>query len=283
MAAGIDVARTVQTLRQRIEAWRAEGLRIALVPTMGALHEGHVSLVRIARERADKVVVSIFVNPTQFAPTEDLAAYPRTFEADGALLAAEKADLIYAPTGPEMYPDGFATSVTLAGPAAMGLEDAFRPTHFSGVATVVCKLFTQCRPDVAVFGEKDYQQLCVVTQMASDLDLGVTIIPGPTIRDADGLAKSSRNRFLSAPERETALTLYRVMTDAAASLRAGADVESTLAAGRATIERAGFALDYLELRDARTLAATSGVAAAPLRLLVAAKIGSTRLIDNMAV
>jgi pantoate--beta-alanine ligase len=279
----VPVVRTVKALRSIVSQWQADGERVALVPTMGALHAGHIALVTMGRRRAGKVVVSIFVNPTQFSPVEDLSKYPRTFAADRTKLTEARADLIFAPTVAEMYPDGFATTVSLAGPAAAGLEDAFRPTHFPGVATVVCKLFTQCRPDVAVFGEKDYQQLQVVTCMARDLDLGVRVIGIPTVREADGLAMSSRNRFLSAAEREAALVLHREMSLAGASIRAGKPFGTALQGARNAIAKAGFALDYLELRDAATLAPIETVGPSPLRLLVAAKIGATRLIDNIAV
>ncbi|MCU0885394.1 MAG: pantoate--beta-alanine ligase [Beijerinckiaceae bacterium] len=282
----VPVVRTVKALRARVGAWQAGGEHVALVPTMGALHAGHIALVKAGQRRAQHVVVSIFVNPTQFAPTEDLSSYPRTFAADRAKLADAGADLIFAPTVPEMYPDGFATTVSLAGPAAAGLEDAFRPTHFPGVATVVCKLFTQCRPDIALFGEKDYQQLQVVKHLARDLDLDIKVIGVPTVREPDGLAMSSRNRFLSAAEREKSLVLYQQMQAAASAIRAGHEPEAALDAARSAIIAAGFALDYLALRDAATLARINGaalLAGQPLRLLVAAKIGATRLIDNIAV
>ena len=279
----VPVVRTVKALRARVSAWQAAGERVALVPTMGALHAGHIALVKAGQARAQRVVVSIFVNPTQFAPTEDLSSYPRTFAADRAKLTNAGADLIFAPTVPVMYPDGFATTVSLAGPAAVGLEDAFRPTHFPGVATVVCKLFTQCRPDIAIFGEKDYQQLQVVSHMARDLDLGVKVIGMQTVREPDGLAMSSRNRFLAPAERETALVLHRQMQAAATAIRAGTGPEAALSAARSAIVAAGFALDYLELRDAATLAPVSAMSGTPMRLLVAARIGATRLIDNIGV
>jgi pantoate--beta-alanine ligase len=279
----VPVARSVKALRAQVERWRAEGLRIALVPTMGALHEGHVSLVKLARRKADRTVVSIFVNPTQFAPTEDFSKYPRTFMSDRAMLTEAKADLIFAPTSPEMYPDGFATTVSLDGPAKAGLEDAFRPTHFVGVATVVAKLFTQCAPDVAIFGEKDFQQLKVIERMAHDLDLPVKVIGAATVREADGLAMSSRNRYLSPEDRATAAVVPRVLEEAAERIRAGGGVAQALKRGRATLEKAGFTVDYLEARHAETLAPLTRGAREPVRLLVAAKIGATRLIDNWAV
>ena len=231
------VVRTVPALRRAVEALRARKATIALVPTMGALHDGHVSLVRLAKRRAQKVIVSIFVNPTQFAPTEDFGSYPRTWKADVAKLAAEKVDLIWNPDVKAMYPDGFATRIVPEGPATAGLEDRFRPHFFGGVATVVGKLFTQCRPDVAIFGEKDFQQLRVVTQMARDLDLGVRVIGSRTVRERDGLAMSSRNVYLSAEERQMAPTLYRAMKESAKRLKAGDDVEAAMAGGRRTDRR----------------------------------------------
>jgi pantoate--beta-alanine ligase len=250
---------------------------------MGALHDGHVSLVRLAKRRAKRVIVSIFVNPTQFAPTEDFGSYPRTWKSDIAKLAAEKVDLVWHPDVKVMYPDGFATRISPEGPAVAGLEDRFRPHFFGGVATVVGKLFTQCRPDVAIFGEKDFQQLRVVTQMARDLDLGVRVVGSKTVRERDGLAMSSRNVYLSPDERGVAPTLFRVMKDTAARLRAGEELSAVLSGGAETIRQAGFALDYFEARHAETLAPVTSRADGPLRLLVAARIGTTRLIDNIAV
>ncbi len=277
------VVRTVPALRRATEALRARKATIALVPTMGALHDGHVSLVRLAKRRAQKVIVSIFVNPTQFAPTEDFGSYPRTWKSDVAKLAAEKVDLIWNPDVKAMYPDGFATRIVPEGPAVAGLEDRFRPHFFGGVATVVGKLFTQCRPDVAIFGEKDFQQLRVVAQMARDLDLGVRVIGSRTVRERDGLAMSSRNVYLSAEERQTATTLYRAMKESAKRLKAGDELEGAMAAGREMIESAGFVLDYFEARHAETLAPVASVKHGPVRILVAAKLGKTRLIDNIGV
>ena len=277
------VVRTVPALRRATEALRARKATIALVPTMGALHDGHVSLVRLAKRRAQKVIVSIFVNPTQFAPTEDFGSYPRTWKSDVAKLAAEKVDLIWNPDVKAMYPDGFATRVVPEGPAVAGLEDRFRPHFFGGVATVVGKLFTQCRPDVAIFGEKDFQQLRVVAQMARDLDLGVRVIGSRTVRERDGLAMSSRNVYLSAEERQTATTLYRAMKESAKRLKAGEDLETAMAPGREMIEGAGFVLDYFEARHAETLAPVTSMKDGPVRILVAAKLGKTRLIDNIGV
>ncbi len=277
------IARTVPVLRRAVDGFRARKATIALVPTMGALHNGHVSLVRLAKRRAKRVIVSIFVNPTQFAPTEDFGSYPRTWKEDVAKLAAEKVDVIWHPDVKTMYPDGFATRITPEGPAIANLEDRFRPHFFCGVATVVGKLFTQCRPDLAIFGEKDFQQLRVVAQMARDLDLGVRVIGSKTVRERDGLAMSSRNVYLSAEERRAAPELFRAMKQSAARLRVGDDAAAALAGGAEMIKSAGFALDYFEVRHAETLAPVSSIKDGPLRILVAAKIGNTRLIDNMAV
>jgi pantoate--beta-alanine ligase len=277
------IARTVPVLRRAVDGFHSRKATVALVPTMGALHDGHVSLVRMAKRRAKRVIVSIFVNPTQFAPTEDFGSYPRTWKSDIAKLAAEKVDLVWHPDVKVMYPDGFATRIAPEGPAVAGLEDRFRPHFFGGVATVVGKLFTQCRPDIAIFGEKDFQQLRVVTQMARDLDLGVRVLGSKTVRERDGLAMSSRNVYLSADERRVAPTLFRVMKDTAERLRAGDELSAVLSDGADMIRRAGFALDYFEARHAETLAPVTSRADGPLRLLIAAKIGTTRLIDNMAV
>ena len=284
MARRPQVAKTVTALRRQVARWRGTGETVALVPTMGALHAGHLSLVRLARRRAERVVVSIFVNPAQFAPAEDFSTYPRTFDTDVAMLAEEKADLVWAPaTVAVMYPDGFATRIVPEGPAVAGLEDAVRPDFFKGVATVVAKLFIQVAPDIAVFGEKDYQQLRVVTRMARDLDLPIKVIGAPTVREPDGLAMSSRNVYLTADERAVAPTLYRVLRLCAKKIAEGHSITTILAEGREAIERAGFALDYLETRHTETLTPVKAIEEGPLRLLVAAKLGKTRLIDNVAV
>ena len=277
------VARTLPSLRRALDDLRTRRATIALVPTMGALHEGHLALVRQARRRASKVVVSIFVNPTQFAPHEDFGSYPRTWKADMAKLAVERADLVWNPGVDVMYPPNFATRISPEGPATADLEDRFRPHFFGGVATVVGKLFTQCRPDIAVFGQKDYQQLKVVTRMAADLDLGVKIVGVPTVRERDGLAMSSRNVYLSPEQRAVAPTLHRVMKETARRLRNGDDLKAVMTSGSRTIQDAGFALDYFEARHAETLAPVASIEDGPLRLLVAAKIGTTRLIDNIGV
>jgi pantoate--beta-alanine ligase len=256
---------------------------VALVPTMGALHAGHLSLVRLARRHAARVIVSIFVNPAQFAPHEDLATYPRTWAADTAGLANEGVDLIWAPSVGVMYPDGFATRVVPDGPAKVGLEDAFRPHFFAGVATVVAKLFLQCRPDVAIFGEKDFQQLMVITRLARDFDLRLKVIGAPIVREPDGLAMSSRNAYLTPAERAVAPVLHRTLKACARRISAGSSLARVVADGRKAITAAGFALDYLEARNADTLAAVRGRADGPIRLLVAARLGKTRLIDNHGV
>jgi len=283
---GILVAKTVAELRGHVDAWRREGARVALVPTMGALHEGHLALTREGAARAGRggrVVVSIFVNPAQFAPNEDFGRYPRALEADKAKLEAQGvAHLIYAPEVQEMYPDGFASHVRADGPAA-GLESDFRPHFFGGVATVVAKLFSQCRPDIAMFGEKDYQQLLVVRRMAKDLDLGVEVVGVPIVREANGLALSSRNAYLSPSERKVAGQLNRVLADVAAKARGGTSIPVAEAEGFAALLNAGFArVDYIAVRDAETLAMIHDVKKTA-RVLAAATVGKTRLIDNMAV
>lgn len=281
--AEVSVFETVAAMRESVAGWHGAGEKVALVPTMGALHEGHIALVAEAQKHARRVIVSIFVNPTQFAPHEDFKKYPRTFESDRAKLEAVGADAIFFPSVEEMYPPGFATRVLLLGPAAVGLDDRFRPTHFEGVATVCCKLFTQSRADLAVFGEKDYQQLKVVTRMARDLDLGIKIVPLATFREADGLAMSSRNRYLSPEERALAPTLHRVMQALAARIRNEDPLFPAVTDAQTEIITAGFELDYLEARHAETLAPVTSLADGPIRLLVAARLGGTRLIDNIGV
>ena len=282
MGRKIPVASSPVALDRALRRIRRAG-KVALVPTMGALHKGHLTLVRQARRRAAKVIVSIFVNPAQFAPAEDFGSYPRTFARDLAELAKLDVDLVWAPGADVMYPPGFATRIVPEGPALAGLEDKFRPHFFGGVATVVAKLFTQCRPDFALFGEKDFQQLKVVTRMAKELDLPVRVIGIPTVREPDGLALSSRNAYLSAEERAAAPTLYRVLSGCAAKISAGAPIARTLDDGRTEIAAAGFALDYLEARHAETLAPVASAKEGPIRLLVAARLGKTRLIDNIGV
>ena len=283
MSDKLRVARTVPTLRRAVLRWRAARERLALVPTMGALHAGHGALVRAARRRARRVIVSIFVNPAQFAPEEDLTTYPQTFSSDVAMLTRLGADLIWAPSTDVMYPPGFATRVVPTGPAAAGLEDRFRPRFFEGVATVVTKLLVQCAPDYAMFGEKDYQQLKVISQMAKDLDLSARIVAIPTVREKDGLALSSRNAYLSARERAIAPALNRVLKECAGKIVRGKPLPQVLDEGARAIEQTGFLLDYLEARHAETLAPVTSAADGPIRLLVAARLGSTRLIDNLPV
>lgn len=277
----IAVAETIAALRSQVQAWRSEGLTVALVPTMGALHDGHISLVRAALERADRCVVSIFVNPRQFAPTEDLDKYPRQLAQDLARLAEAGVHLAFTPSVNEVYPEGFAASISVGGPSA-GLETAFRPAFFDGVATVVGKLLIMVTPDVAIFGEKDYQQLCVVRKLCLDLNLPVEIVGAPTVRDTEGLAMSSRNAYLSPAELEIAQKLNKVLRKAAAALRAGTDQHAAMATARQEILDAGFdAVDYVEARESLTLAPWQRDREG--RVLVAAHLGKTRLIDNVEV
>lgn len=283
----MQTATTLEMLRNTLARLRAGGATIGLVPTMGALHQGHLTLVRRAREACDHVVASIFVNPTQFGPSEDLDAYPRQLERDAEMLEAEGCALLWAPSTQVMYPRGFATSISVAG-VSEGLCGASRPGHFDGVATVVCKLFNQVAPDLAFFGEKDWQQLAVIRAMARDLDLNApnagSIIGVPTVREEDGLAMSSRNRYLSEAEREAAASLPRAMREAIARIDAGEAVTPTLCALEEALLGAGFAsIDYAVLADAASMRPINRVETAPARLLVAARIGKTRLIDNMPV
>ena len=276
----------LSALREAVDELRAGG-PVALVPTMGALHDGHMALVRQAREKAAGVVVSIFVNPTQFGPNEDLDAYPRQMEEDARLLRAEKVDLLWAPTVEEIYPQGFATTISVAA-ISETLCGASRPGHFDGVATVVAKLFNRVRPDMAFFGEKDWQQLAVIRRMATDLDLTrplpSQIIGVPTVREADGLAMSSRNRYLSPENRERAAALPREMRRAVEALSSGSPAAPALADMRKALLAAGFdSIDYAELADAATLTPLDRARGAAARLFVAARIGGTRLIDNVAV
>ena len=281
----------LDALREAVAALKTGGktgpATLALVPTMGALHEGHLTLVREAKARATCVAVSIFVNPMQFGPNEDLDAYPRRMAQDAALLEREGVDLLWAPTVDQVYPAGFATTVSVSGLDGV-LCGAARPGHFDGVATVVCKLFNQVRPDIALFGEKDWQQLAIIRRMARDLDLVLphadAIIGVPTVREADGLAMSSRNQYLTAEQRVQAAGLNRAMRAAIANITGGGAVAPALEALRAAILASGFhAIDYADLRDAETLEELPALTGAPARLLVAARIGTARLIDNMAV
>ena len=281
----MQTVNAIVPLRNAVETLRRDGA-VALVPTMGALHDGHLTLVREARTRAAHVVVSIFVNPRQFGANEDLSAYPRQLERDSALLAAEGVSLLWAPTPEAMYPAGYATNVSVSG-VSDGLCGAARPGHFDGVATVVCKLFNQVRPDLALFGEKDWQQLAVIRRMARDLDLSAphvdAILGVPTVREADGLAMSSRNAYLTPAERAAAAALPAAMRAAIASIAAGSEVGGVLAGLEQALLAAGFAsIDYAALCDADTLQPLDARGTAPARLLVAARIGKARLIDNMA-
>ena len=275
----LATARTVPALRAHVAAWRQRGESVALVPTMGALHAGHLGLIKLAKAQADRVVASIFVNPRQFGEGEDFDRYPRPERADAEALASAACDLLYAPTPEAMYPPGFATSVSVGG-VSEPLEGAHRPGHFDGVATVVLKLLLQCRPDLAIFGEKDFQQLAVIRRMARDLDLTVEIPGAPIARAADGLALSSRNAYLSESERAAAPALHRALQAAAQALRGGAPASEVEASAGAALKAAGFdPIDYVSVVDPDTL---QPVAAAPARILVAAHLGRTRLIDNLA-
>jgi pantoate--beta-alanine ligase len=279
---GIAVARTVAGLREAVGGWRDKGERVGLVPTMGALHQGHLALVEAARGQCARVVASLFVNPRQFGPREDFAAYPRDVAADLAKFREGGVDLVFAPSVEEMYPSGFASNIRIAG-IGEGLEGAHRPGHFDGVATVVAKLLLQCLPDAAFFGEKDYQQLMVVRRLARDLDIPVRIEGVATVREPDGLALSSRNVYLSPEERRVAPQLHQVLTDTAEVLRERPDsVAAALVAGIAALQRVSFVVDYLELRDAADLSPMSAFDRRA-RLLAAARLGRTRLIDNIPV
>lgn len=277
----LPIVRTVGELRTAVACWRGAGERVALVPTMGFLHQGHLSLVQLGRARADRVVASLFVNPTQFSPSEDFAAYPRDEARDAGLLASVGCDLLYAPTVEQMYPPGFSTSVIVGGVSAP-LEGAARPIHFGGVSTIVTKLLTQAAPDVAIFGEKDYQQLLVVRRLARDLDLPVDIIGAPTVREPDGLALSSRNVYLTADERGVAPRLNGALRSAAEELAAGSAVEAVEREAIESLIAAGFGpVDYFEVRDPDDLSPLGpGPLRHPARILAAARLGRARLIDN---
>ncbi len=276
----MQTVRDVTSLRETISAWRARGETVALVPTMGALHAGHLALIAIAKGKADRTVASIFVNPKQFGANEDLDKYPRRERADQKALLDAGCDLLWMPPVEAMYPDGFATNVSASG-VSEPLDGAARPGHFDGVATVVAKLFNQVRPDVAVFGEKDFQQLAVIRRLVADLDFGIEIVGAPTQREDDGLALSSRNAYLIEDDRAAAVALPRALGEAAETIAAGGDTGEALAKARGRLEAAGFTVDYVELADAETLGAP--VAGKPRRLLAAARIGATRLIDNVPV
>ena len=276
------ITRTESEIRAEVARWRGAGEKVALVPTMGALHEGHLSLIDFARTFASRIVVSIFVNPTQFGEGEDFETYPRTWDQDIAMLTERGVDAVYAPTAKTMYPNGFATSITVEGPA-LELETDHRPHFFSGVATVVSKLLLGVLPDFAVFGEKDYQQLLVIKQMVRDLQIPCQIEGAPTVREADGLAMSSRNAYLTDEERPLAAKLHATLQDCAKEIREGKNPEKACNQAVDTFNKFGFSVDYLTLRDADTLAALKTVKDQKLRLLVAAQLGKPRLIDNIAV
>ncbi len=281
MGAAIKTVRAVAELRAVVSAWRRAGDTVGLVPTMGALHRGHISLVEAARAACTRSIATIFVNPKQFGPREDFSRYPRQEERDRALLEAADCDLLFAPPVGEMYPAGFSTTVSLAG-VTDRWEGEARPGHFAGVATVVAKLLLQAMADKAFFGEKDYQQLRSVTRMARDLDIPVEIVGCPTVREADGLALSSRNVYLTAEERKIAPALHRAIAALAAAAREGKDIGAAVAAGSQSLLKAGFAsIDYLALVDAETLAPLAKLDR-PGRVLAAAKLGAVRLIDNVA-
>ncbi|HEX8582937.1 MAG TPA: pantoate--beta-alanine ligase [Allosphingosinicella sp.] len=278
----MQTVRDLETLRARVAELRANGGTVAFVPTMGALHAGHMALVSEGRRRASHVVASIFVNPKQFGANEDLSTYPRREASDIRMLEEEGCALLWAPDAATMYPEGHATNVSVSG-VSEGLDGAARPGHFDGVATVVLKLFNQVQPDVALFGEKDFQQLAVIRRMVRDVDLPVEIVGVPTQRDADGLALSSRNAYLTEEERKAARALPRALGEAANSIQSGGDSEAALASAREKLGKAGFdSVDYVALCDAETLAPV-GVLERPARLLAAARIGGTRLIDNLPV
>jgi pantoate--beta-alanine ligase len=282
-AVALPVVRTVADLRERIAGWREADETIALVPTMGALHEGHLSLVRLARARCRRTVATLFINPTQFGPHEDLSAYPRDEAADAAKLAQEGADLLFAPSVAEMYPQGFATQVTVTG-LTDHLCGPHRPGHFEGVATVVTKLLLQSLPDVAVFGEKDWQQLQVIRRLAQDLDIPVEILGGPTVREPDGLAMSSRNAYLGPEERRIAAGLNRVLAELARAVAAGEPCRAAEEKAMRSLLEAGFSsVDYVTVADAATLQPVERSGARPARAFAAARLGRTRLIDNAPV
>ncbi|MGH6951497.1 MAG: pantoate--beta-alanine ligase [Vitreimonas sp.] len=278
----LPVARDVASLRAAIAEWRTQGLSVGLAPTMGALHEGHLSLVRAAKARCDRVVASLFVNPKQFAPHEDFERYPRDEAGDARSLAGAGCDLLYAPDRAAMYPQGFATSVIVT-TISTPLEGEFRPHFFGGVATVVAKLLLQCLPDAAFFGEKDYQQLLVIKRLTRDLDIPVEIVGCPTVREPDGLAMSSRNAYLGAEERRVAVQLSAALRETVTAVRAGQAIAIAEAEASTRLTAAGFSsVDYIAVRDAETLAPIADVGT-PARVLAAAWLGKTRLIDNMPV
>ena len=276
------LVRTIAALRRETAKWRAEGLTYAVVPTMGAIHSGHTQLVAEGLKRADRIITTIFVNAKQFAAHEDLSKYPRDEDGDVRKLGKAGTHLIFSPSPDEVYPPGFSTTVSLAGPAKVGLEDKFRPNFFDGVATIVAKLFIQTGADFAMFGEKDYQQLKVITRMAKDLDLPIDVVGVPTVREEDGLAKSSRNVYLSKAERMQAIAIYRNLHEAADRIRTGVNPQSATRSATRTLIALGFKVDYVTARNAENLSIPQSKDE-PLRLIAAAWLGKTRLIDNIPV
>ncbi len=277
------IIRSIAGLRRETANWRGEGATYAIVPTMGALHEGHLALVEEGFKLADRVIVSIFVNPKQFGANEDLSRYPRDEAGDVAKLAKAGAQLIFTPSSEEIYGENFATGILMKGPAKANLEDKFRPQFFDGVATIVAKLFIQSGADFAMFGQKDYQQLQVVTRMAKDLDMPIEVIGVPTVRAPDGMALSSRNRYLSKVERSQATAIYKSLMQAADKIRQRVDPQKAMRAASRSLTTLGFKVDYVTARNAETLAVPEPHSDEPLRLLAAAWLGKTRLIDNIAV
>jgi len=282
MSASIKTVTAIKDLRYAVSHWRGAGEKTVLVPTMGALHEGHLSLVRLARKTGERTIVSIFINPAQFAPHEDFDSYPREHEKDLEHLAALGVDLVFMPPRDEVYPEDFSTHITVEG-LSEGLCGASRPHFFGGVATVVAKLLNQCRPDVAIFGEKDFQQLLVIRRMARDLDMNVEILGGPIMRESDGLAMSSRNAYLTPGERQKAPQLYRTISEISEALAAGKSTIELLEKGIMHLAQEGFSVDYLEVRNAKNLAPVEGRVREPARVFAAVMLGKTRLIDNVAV
>lgn len=282
MGEPVRTTTTISGLRTQVRSWRKHGDRIALVPTMGALHEGHLSLVRLANENGDRTIVSIFVNPAQFAPHEDFDSYPRDHESDLEKLSALGVDLVFMPPQEEVYPEDFSTHVTVEG-LSEGLCGKSRPRFFGGVATVVAKLLNQCRPDAAIFGEKDYQQLLVIRRMARDLDIDVDILGGPIVREKDGLAMSSRNAYLTPEERAKAPELFRTISTIAEELSGGAASKGLIERGHKRLVKHGFYVDYLEVRNANSLDHVTDSVTVPTRVFGAAILGKTRLIDNVPV
>ncbi len=276
------IIRSVEGLRREVARWKADNLSVALVPTMGALHAGHLELVNQASQHADRVVTSIFVNPRQFSANEDLSTYPRDEDSDVEKLAQANVPLIFAPTAEDVYGPDFVTTVNVQGPAKAGLEDKYRPQFFDGVATIVAKLFIQSQADYAMFGEKDYQQLQVVSRMVKDLNIAISVIGVPTLRDDDGMALSSRNRYLSKIERAQATAIFKSLNQAADKIRGGGHLQTATRAASRSLTTLGFKVDYVTARNASTLAVPQ-TQNEPLRILAAAWLGKTRLIDNIAV